>query len=156
MSITPYPKPARRIIDPWAARTKKGPHSIITCRCCGVAYRRTRLHMHHLVPRSRSGDDVPDNLVPLCAGPGTKDCHGLFESHPKTRLFGHLIISNLTPNELAYCRLKMGQGFLDRYYPARHRLTQGEWAWLDAWLAREPGRWGQFEPSPPTAPAADP
>jgi hypothetical protein len=36
--------------------------------------------LHHLVSKSLGGDDVADNLVPVC-GSGTTGCHGLLEAH---------------------------------------------------------------------------
>lgn len=36
------------------------------CACCG----RTIEHYHHIVPRSKGGSDVPENIIGLC-----KDCH---------------------------------------------------------------------------------
>lgn len=40
---------------------------------CGGTYGIT---LHHVIKRSQGGSDVRDNLVPLCQGPFTEDCHG--------------------------------------------------------------------------------
>ena len=54
------PKPEKRIRDPEASRRKllEDPH----CRICG----RAASDGHHIVLRSKSGDDVPENVLPLC------------------------------------------------------------------------------------------
>lgn len=35
--------------------------------------------MHHVVPRARGGRDNPGNLVGLCRGAGTNECHDLID-----------------------------------------------------------------------------
>lgn len=66
----PDPKPRRRIIatrEQWQqiADEKMGP-----CRICRRVESngsvQDRIEFHHLVRRSQGGDDVPDNIVPLC------------------------------------------------------------------------------------------
>jgi len=42
------------------------------CRCCG---RREKLHHHHLIFRSRQGEDAPENILLLCAF-----CHALIHA----------------------------------------------------------------------------
>jgi hypothetical protein len=42
------------------------------CRCCG---RREKLHHHHLIFRSRQGEDAPENILLLCAF-----CHALLHA----------------------------------------------------------------------------
>ena len=73
MSGKPFPKSKqlargakryhRKVASPkqWQALSdaKMGP-----CRVCG--HRRGIMHLHHLVDRVHGGDDVADNLVPLC------------------------------------------------------------------------------------------
>lgn len=46
------------------------------CASCGLPAE----SLHHVVPKSQSGDDVFENLVPLC-GDGTRGCHGKLENH---------------------------------------------------------------------------
>lgn len=82
------------------------------CRVCGETWLPT---LHHLVPRSLGGDDVPDNLVPVC-GHGTRGCHGLIEAHDPETLAR--LRAALTTAEAAYVLRKKGLPFLDRYYPA--------------------------------------
>jgi 5-methylcytosine-specific restriction endonuclease McrA len=88
-------------------RVKDGP-----CRVCG--YRATSLH--HLVPRSLGGDDVEQNLVPLC-GSGTTGCHGLVEEGDPAARRG--LRRSLKKDELAYVVRRKGRRFLDRYLPTR-------------------------------------
>jgi len=42
------------------------------CYICG---KDTDLHVHHIIPRSDGGPDIPENLVTLCSG-----CHRSVES----------------------------------------------------------------------------
>jgi hypothetical protein len=56
---------------PFRTRVGRSPRAMAECRgaaCedCGAAAD----HAHHLVPRAMGGEDVDENLVPLCA-----DCH---------------------------------------------------------------------------------
>lgn len=46
------------------------------CVCLGVF----GITLHHYKRRSQGGDDVELNMVPLCMGPGTNDCHGKLHS----------------------------------------------------------------------------
>jgi len=105
----PDPKPAARIVDRYAGWTK-----VLTegdCRVCGTRWPLTR---HHLIKRSQGGDDIDDNLVPLC-GNGTTGCHGRVEARDSNTL--HLLRHLLTPEEVAYCKAKKGEAWLDRMYP---------------------------------------
>lgn len=40
--------------------------------CCARCGSKSSLHVHHKVPRSKGGKDVPANLITLC-----RRCHGL-------------------------------------------------------------------------------
>lgn len=70
--------------------------------------------MHHLVPRSHGGDDVPENLVPLC-GDGTKGCHADVEER-RGDARGK-IRARLLGCQVAYVTERAGAGYLDRHYP---------------------------------------
>jgi 5-methylcytosine-specific restriction endonuclease McrA len=48
------------------------------CQCCGSSY---NLHVHHVTPRGRGGDDAPENLITLCA-----DCHSALHAREISRL----------------------------------------------------------------------
>ena len=45
------------------------------CRACGLSGFHSRAH---IVPRGQRGDDVPENMLPLC-GSGNTGCHGVFD-----------------------------------------------------------------------------
>lgn len=63
------PKPGMRVRDPAAiAAARKG-----FCEYCGTDA--GPFHVHHLRSRGAGGDDVPGNLINLCAGPGRPNCH---------------------------------------------------------------------------------
>jgi hypothetical protein len=72
--------------------------------------------LHHLVPRSLGGDDLADNLVPLC-GDGTRGCHGLVEARDFETLVR--LRRALTVEEVAYIVERKDREFLQRYYPLR-------------------------------------
>ena len=66
-------------------------------------------HAHHLVPRSRGGDDVADNLVGLCW-----EHHALVEQRNAATL--HLLARNLSDAEYAYVIGKLGEGGMERLF----------------------------------------
>lgn len=99
MSGSPDPKPARRIVatkQEWAAiaEAKQGP-----CRICrrvesnGSVH--SRIELHHLIRRSQGGDDVAENIVPLCG-----ECHTKLHA-------GNAGILRLLPSEVAYMRSRL-------------------------------------------------
>lgn len=118
----PYPKSRqlargakryRRIVaspKQWAAivTAKQGP-----CRVCldpaanGRMY--GRIEFHHLVSRAQLGDDVPDNIVPLCP-----DCHLSVTSNNPVPLAA--LAASLTDGEYAYVIGKLGEAALERLY----------------------------------------
>jgi hypothetical protein len=57
---------------------------------------------HHLVPRDRDGDDVADNIVPLCHAD-----HELVTRSHRTAL--HRLGESLTDAEYAYMVGKLGE-----------------------------------------------
>jgi hypothetical protein len=86
------------------------------CRVCGE-HAVWAISYHHLVPRSLGGDDVEDNLIPLC-GDGTTGCHGKLENHPRGwERIAHAVRHSLTPAELGYVLDTKGMEFLERYLP---------------------------------------
>ena len=65
------PKPPGRSRDPMLMRRLHlGVHE---CALCGGVY---GCALHHVRRRSQGGDDSEENLIWLCDGPGTNDCHG--------------------------------------------------------------------------------
>ncbi len=94
----------RKVASPkqWQAfrAAKGGP-----CRVC--AEHATQLH--HVIARGRGGDDVADNLVPVCA-----DCH-----HAITLRMSEpcrVLASSLTDAEYAYAVEKGGEQVFERVY----------------------------------------
>ena len=80
------------------------------CRICDAEKADS---LHHIVPKSLGGDDVSDNLVPLC-GSGTTGCHGLVEARDVWAC--SLLGARLTAAERRYVRTVKGAVFLERYY----------------------------------------
>lgn len=105
----PNPRPARRIVNDQAGRSKCGPGA--ECRLCGA---RSGLERHHLVPRSQRGDDVDANIVPLC-GAFDADCHGRITRNDPDALA--LLRGRLWPEEEAYAAHKRGWAWLEQRYP---------------------------------------
>ena len=115
MSGRPYPKhhqlkhvrlKVRRKIatqDEWAdmRAEKRG-----VCRCCGAG---GHCHLHHIVPRSKNGGDVTDNLIPLCWA-----CHELV--HKRDRMACLRLVFNLRDDEYAYAVTKCGEPVWERVY----------------------------------------
>lgn len=94
----------------WAviAAAKLGP-----CRVCCDPCRNGKIYglaqFHHLVPRSQMGDDVPDNIVPLCLF-----CHGDVTRRVSSSL--RKLAESLTDAEYAYCIGKLGEGAIERLF----------------------------------------
>lgn len=97
--VTPDPKPRKRIVatkQEWdaIAEAKQGP-----CRICrrvesnGSVH--SRIELHHLVRRSQGGDDVAENIVPLCG-----ECHTKLHA-------GNAGMLRLLPSEVAYLRSRL-------------------------------------------------
>lgn len=107
---TPNPRPARRVVDAQAGRRKCGEGA--ACRLCGI---RRLLERHHLVPRGQRGDDVDENLVPLCGGFGS-GCHALITENDPGAL--SLLRGRLHPEEEQYVARKMGWAWLEARYPS--------------------------------------
>jgi 5-methylcytosine-specific restriction endonuclease McrA len=91
------------------------------CRVCGDPGRNGRMfgriHLHHVVPRSSPwfGDDVSDNIVPLCPL-----CHGdVTRGVQGTRM---LLVSKLTDAEYAYAITRCGEAFFERAYGIEYRV----------------------------------
>ena len=80
--------------------------------------------LHHLVGRGVGGDDVADNLIPLC-GHGSVGCHGVITSHNRDGASGltypevaHAVRVSLTLPEVGYVLRKKGRDWLDELYPS--------------------------------------
>lgn len=69
-----------------------------SCRACG----RPAVDPHHIVTRARYlGDDVPENIMPLCRA-----------HHDEFHAEGHLA-APLAWEEVVYARIKLGPAALD-------------------------------------------
>lgn len=96
----------RKVASPkqWQAiiEAKGGP-----CRVCmpvaGNGHVPPLIQFHHLIPRSRGGDDVPDNIVPLCA-----DCHDEVTRGTVTATL--MLARSLTDAERAYVEGRVRRG----------------------------------------------
>lgn len=100
----------RKIAGPkqWQALVaeKAGP-----CRIChwGWATGYGALEMHHLVSRAQRGDDVADNLIPLCA------VHHLAVTTGDSAALQRVALT-LTDAERAYIVGKLGEGGMERLF----------------------------------------
>lgn len=78
------------------------------CRVCGMS-NPALLELHHLVPRDFNGDDVADNLIPLC-----NDCHrGVTVREPA---HSRLMLTRLSDAEYTYAVAKFGDDVFERVY----------------------------------------
>lgn len=79
------------------------------CRVCGGR----RESFHHLLARSLGGDDVAENLVPLC-GDGVRGDHGAVEArNPRACA---LLGASLTPEERLYLSTVKSPEWIVRRY----------------------------------------
>lgn len=99
----------RRVASPkqWAAIREA---KLDRCRVCGNL---GGLHLHHLVPRDWHGDDLADNLVPLCS-----------YCHPQVTMLRehavHALLTSLSDAEYAYAVGKAGEAAFERIYGLRY------------------------------------
>ena len=111
----PDPKPPRRIRASQAdwADIHQGFKDAVCAHC---AHRPVELH--HVLPRSQRGDDVWENLCPLC-----RTCHTLLESHgPGWERVGASVRQYvITDNDRRrYQEDHAGESFNRRYPPLPH------------------------------------
>ena len=114
------PKPPPRYIDPEVFKVF---HSQArTCMTCGY----WRASAHHLIPRSAGGDDVLENLLPLChadhmALHDGNSYHAYGTTHTPEGVrnrIGAFLTSEAGSDHLGYVKRKLGDGagaFLERY-----------------------------------------
>ena len=76
------------------------------CRVCS-----TRLFVdpHHIVLREHGGDDLPENVAPVC-----RDDHAAL--HNRAPAIVRLFLSRLTDAEYAYAVGKAGEDYFERAY----------------------------------------
>jgi hypothetical protein len=115
--VTPFPKSVqlargerryrRKVAGPkqWQALSaqKMGP-----CRVCW-ARRPIFLELHHLVSREDHGDDVADNLVPVCG-----ECHDAVTRRVET--VSRLLLTRLSDAEYAYMIQRGGEDYPEHAY----------------------------------------
>lgn len=101
-------KPERRIVDIYAGNAKLRAEG--RCRLCGAAANVRGLTRHHLVPKGQGGDDIDENIVPLC-GDGTRGCHA--EVEYRTAGYRQRLRAKLSPDEYAYIIDKKGASWLN-------------------------------------------
>jgi len=101
------PKMPARIRANSAAWKKLRTECYGPCLICGDAW---RVELHHVISRAQGGDDVPANLVPLCA-----------EHH--RRITEHVGLARVdlrhsfSPETIRYCVMKVGAARFDSMYP---------------------------------------
>lgn len=81
------------------------------------------IEYHHLLSRSLGGDDVADNIVPLCGLD-----HARVEQRMRTAL--RTLAESLTDAEYAYLIGKLGEGALERHFGVRFECVIDESAGL--------------------------
>ena len=96
------PKPAKRIVDVDAGKRKLALDT--ACRGCGTR----ASDPHHILLRSQRGDDVEDNIMPLC-----HLCHIKYHD-------GKLKTLRLRPTERAYLESKLGKEAATMYIEHRY------------------------------------
>ena len=99
------------------------------CVTCGLR----PIELHHVVPRSQGGDDVVENLVPLCFRH-----HSDFESHAEgwERIAGHIRAYVMArESRLGYVIGKIGETRFRRRYPEPPFLAIGD---LDKYRRPDP------------------
>lgn len=98
------PKPVKRIRDRGAIKRKLSEHP--HCRNC----QDMATDPHHILLRSNSGDDVEDNILPLC-----RSCHRLYHD-------GRITL-RITLDERLYVLTKLGQTAGTDYMERRHYVS---------------------------------
>ena len=89
------PKTWQAIMD-----AKRGP-----CRVCG----KPGTSFHHVIPRDFHGDDLSENIAPLCF-----ECHLLVTMRESKSC--RKLCRSLTDSEYAYAIGKLGEGAFERVY----------------------------------------
>ena len=77
---------------------------------CRISDDRRAEVLHHLVKRSHGGDDVADNLVPLC-----EVCHGIIHAAHGSPTAQYLL-ERLSDAEYAYMIERGGEDYPERAY----------------------------------------
>lgn len=101
----PDPRPARRVRDSEILRLLHSDRN----KECAVTGWTDNLELHHVLPRSKGGDDVRANLVFL-----RRDIHRRVTANDKVALtlLGEYIVSE-RPDTIEYLRWKLGERAAD-------------------------------------------
>lgn len=106
-------KPYRRTVASRKQWEVISAEKIGPCRVCGAVAENGKLygliHLHHLVARSDGGDDVADNIVPLCP----HDHDAITRRDKGTAL---VMLMTLTDAEYSYAIHRGGEDYFDRCY----------------------------------------
>jgi len=112
-------KPPARIVDRYVLTQVMNRHKASGGRCvaCRKGYAQDP---HHVVFKSAGGDDVEDNIVPLCVF-----CHGTFHHGlPEDReAVAENIGRALKERHIRYVLRKLGVGAGDDYLRRRYHLS---------------------------------
>lgn len=88
------------------------------CRICGARGDNGTVHgkiqLHHLVAREDHGDDVPDNIVPLCPG-----CHT--DVSRLDPIAVRRLLTSLDDAEYAYAVMRGGENYFERHFGLEYR-----------------------------------
>ena len=101
------PKPAKRIRN----RDVYAEFHMLGLSCLACTWNR-RVEAYHLLSRAQGGDDVMDNLVPLC-----QSCHRAYHNanqNPR-RNVAKFLRSNAGAGHRGYLSLKLGLGGRDLF-----------------------------------------
>jgi hypothetical protein len=117
--VIPFPKSVqlargerryrRKVAGPkqWQALSaqKMGPCRVCWSHRAGATF----MQLHHLVSREDHGDDVADNLVPVCG-----ECHDAVTRRVET--ICRLLLTRLSDAEYAYMIQRGGEDYPERAY----------------------------------------
>lgn len=130
--VVPFPRPAKRLrLSPAKWRAVRDAAVEAEGNRCAVCRRWfARMDGHHVYPRDLGGDDVVENVAPLC-GSGTTGCHGLVTEGDEwaVAMLRQWIEGRRPTLEYLCGKLKTveaARAFLDRYYPDRRETTGGD------------------------------
>jgi 5-methylcytosine-specific restriction endonuclease McrA len=106
----------RKVASPkqWQAiiAAKLGP-----CRVCGSSADNGKLHglvqFHHVVSRQDGGDDIADNIAPLCPS-----CHSWVTMRAEATCAA--LLANLSDSEYTYMIERGGENYPERAYGLRY------------------------------------
>lgn len=112
VTVTPDPKlPRRHVASQRETEALRDQFRDARCVACGA----THVELHHVVPRSQGGDDVAENIAPLC-----HPHHQAFEDHSpgweKIAAYVRMYVW-ARASRLAYVDEKIGRERFDNRYP---------------------------------------